>query len=84
MDKENNQRLSVYFIEEFNKSLDQIHAFVAEQGEDVLEWWFSKEDNMIDDIDRLSTFFPYLKKRLRKDLSKGFVALHAEKVDIEC
>lgn len=48
MNKESDQNFSVYFTKEFNKCLDQIQAFFAEQGEDVLEWWFSKEDNMID------------------------------------
>jgi len=47
MEKESNQNFSVYFTEEFNKCLDQIQAFFAGQGEDVLEWWFTKEDNMI-------------------------------------
>ncbi|WP_222860477.1 hypothetical protein [Bacillus rubiinfantis] len=41
----------VHFTEEFNKCLDQIQTFFAEQGEDVLEWWYSKEDNMIDEMD---------------------------------
>lgn len=64
MDKESNCNLSVYFTEEFNKCLDQIQAFFAEQGEDVLEWWFTKEDNMIDEIDRLLSSFPYAGKRV--------------------
>ena len=62
MDKENNQNFSVYFTEEFNKCLDQIQDFFAEQGEGVLEWWFSKEDNMIDEINRLLSSFPYAGK----------------------
>ena len=47
MDKESNRNFSVYFTEEYNKCLDQIQAFFADQGEEVLEWWFTKEDNMI-------------------------------------
>jgi len=42
MDKESNSSFSVYFTEEFNKCLDRIQAFFAEQGEDILEWWFAK------------------------------------------
>ncbi|MGN7388774.1 hypothetical protein [Sporosarcina sp. SAFN-015] len=60
MREENNRSYSVHFTEEFNNCLDQIQAFFAEQGEDVLEWWFSKEDNMIDEIDRLLSSFPYV------------------------
>jgi mRNA-degrading endonuclease RelE of RelBE toxin-antitoxin system len=59
MATEGNRTFSVHFTEEFNKCLDQIQAFFAEQGEDVLEWWFAKEDNMIDEIDRLLSSFPY-------------------------
>lgn len=47
MGKENNWNFSVYFTEEFNRCLDQIQDFFVEQGDDVLEWWFSKEDKMI-------------------------------------
>ena len=84
MGKENNRNFSVYFTEEFNSCLDQIQDFFAEQGEDVLEWWISKEDNMIDEIDRLLSSFPYAGKKLRKDLSKISVVLHTEKADIAC
>ncbi len=75
MDKENNRNFSVYFTEEFNKCLDQIQDFFAEQGEDVLEWWFSKEDNMIDEIDRLLSSFPYAGKKVEEGSFKGFRCL---------
>ncbi|WP_156911685.1 hypothetical protein [Salibacterium aidingense] len=39
--------------------MDHIQAFFLDQGEDVLEWWFSKEDNMIDEMDRLLSSFPW-------------------------
>lgn len=45
MTKDDNRNFSVHFTEEFNRCLNQIQAFFAEQGEDVLKWWFSKEDN---------------------------------------
>lgn len=47
MTKESDQIFPVYFTMEFNKCLDQIQIFFEEQGEEVLEWWFSKEDNMV-------------------------------------
>ena len=31
--------------------LDSIQQFFSEQGEDTLEWWFSKEDEIIDYIE---------------------------------
>lgn len=75
MANENNQEFSVHFTEEFNKCLDKIQAFFAEQGEDVLEWWFSKEDNMIDEIDRLLSSFPYAGKVVEQGPFKGLRCL---------
>jgi|SRR5690625_163434 len=75
MDKESNRNFSVYFTEEFNKCLDQIQAFFADQGEDVLEWWVTKEDNMIDEIDHLLSSFPYVGKRVEEGSFKGFRCL---------
>jgi len=75
MDKENNRNFSVYFTEEFNKCLDQIQAFFADQGEDVLEWWFTKEGNMIDEIDHLLSSFPYAGKRVEEGSFIGFRCL---------
>ncbi len=85
MTKDDNQSFSVHFTEEFNRCLDQIQPFFAEQGEDVLEWWFSKEDNMIDEIDRLLSSFPYIGKMvLNKVPLKVCVVLHMGKGGIEC
>src|SRR5690625_225503 len=75
MENESNRTFSVYFTEEFNKCLDQVQAFFAEQGEDVLEWWFSKEDNMIDEIDRLLSSFPYAGKKAEEGPFDGFRCL---------
>lgn len=69
---EDNRKFSVYFTDEFNKCLDQIQAFFSEQGEDVLEWWFSKEDDMIDEINRLLSSFPYAGKMVEQGPFKGF------------
>ncbi|HLS65893.1 MAG TPA: type II toxin-antitoxin system RelE/ParE family toxin [Pseudogracilibacillus sp.] len=75
MDKESNSSFSVYFTEEFNKCLDRIQAFFAEQGEDVLEWWFAKEDNMIEEINHLLSSFPYIGKRVEEGPFKGLRCL---------
>lgn len=72
---EDNQKYSIYFTEEFNKCLDQIQVFFLEQGEDVLEWWFSKEDNMIDEIDQLLSSFPYVGKMVEQGPFKDFRCL---------
>ncbi|WP_144461345.1 type II toxin-antitoxin system RelE/ParE family toxin [Siminovitchia fortis] len=75
MTKEGNRRFSVHFTEEFNRCLDQIQAFFAEQGEDVLDWWFTKEGNMIDEIDRLLSSFPYAGRLVEQGDFKGFRCL---------
>lgn len=75
MNSEDNQIFSVYFTEEFNKCLDKIQSFFAEQGEDVLEWWYLKEDNMIDEINRLLSSFPYVGKIVEQGDFKGFRCL---------
>ncbi|MFD1412508.1 hypothetical protein [Oceanobacillus jeddahense] len=53
MIKEDNQKFLVYFTEGFNRWLDPIQAFFSEQEEDVFEWCFFKEGNMIDVINIL-------------------------------
>jgi len=72
MGKESERNFSVYFTEEFNECLDQIQAFFADQGEEVLEWWFTKEGNMIEEIDNLLSSFPYVGQRVEKGPFKGF------------
>lgn len=71
MTVEDNRKFSVYFTEEFNNCLDRIQAFFAEQGEDVLEWWFTREDSMIDEIDRLLSSFPYVGKIVEEGQFEG-------------
>lgn len=55
--------------------MDQIQAFFAEQGEEVIEWWFSKEDDMIDEIDRLLSSFPYVGEKVEQGNFKGLRCL---------
>ncbi|HHU19827.1 MAG TPA: type II toxin-antitoxin system RelE/ParE family toxin [Bacilli bacterium] len=75
MNREDNHVFSIHFTEEFNKCLDKIQAFFSDQGEDVLEWWFLKEDNMIDEINRLLSSFPYAGKEVEHGEFKGFRCL---------
>ncbi|HJV18205.1 MAG TPA: hypothetical protein VJ546_12675 [Bacillales bacterium] len=51
MKKENSNQYKVLFTEEFELCLDKIQQFFSEQGEGTLEWWFSKEDEIIDYIE---------------------------------
>lgn len=72
---EDNRKFSVHFTEKFSKCLDQIQAFFSEQGEDVLEWWFCNEDNMIDEIDRMLSSFLYAGKMVERGPFKGLRCL---------
>lgn len=71
MTKDDNSAFLVYFTEEFNRCLDNIQAFFADQGNDVLEWWFRKEDNMIDEIEHLLSSFPNVGRRVERGTFKG-------------
>ncbi len=75
MTKENNQKYSVQFTEEFNRCLDQIQSFFEEQGKEVLEWWISKEDSMIDEINDQLSSFPYAGKMVEQGSFKGMRCL---------
>ncbi|AXF56271.1 type II toxin-antitoxin system RelE/ParE family toxin [Salicibibacter kimchii] len=75
MTKKDNRRFSVHYTEEFSRCLDQIQAFFAEQGEEVIEWWLSKEDDMIDEIDRLLSSFPYAGEKVEQGNFKSLRCL---------
>ncbi|WML52278.1 type II toxin-antitoxin system RelE/ParE family toxin [Neobacillus sp. PS3-12] len=60
MKKENRNQYIVLFTEEFELCLDNIQQFFSEQGEDTLEWWFSKEDEIIDYIESNLSQSPYM------------------------
>lgn len=75
MKRENDSHFSVQFTEEFNKCLDEIQTFFMEQGEDVLKWWYSKEDNLIIEVEHLLSSFPYIGKVVEHGEFKGFRVL---------
>ena len=60
MDKEDNVCYNVQFTEEFIRCLDHIQLFFSEQGTDVEEWWFNKENEIIDYIHTLLSTNPYI------------------------
>ena len=41
----------------------------------MLEWWFSKEDNMIDEIDSLLSSFPYAGRTVEHGPFEGYRCL---------
>lgn len=57
MSKENN--FKVVFTEEFVLCLDRIQRFFGEQDNEALNWWYSKEEEIIDFIENLLSVTPY-------------------------
>lgn len=53
MPEEDNQPFGVVFKEEFDVCLDRIEEFFVEQGPEPLQWWYAKETEIIDHIERL-------------------------------
>lgn len=51
MRKENEKPFEVRFTEEFDLCLDKIKEFFSDQGEETLQWWYGKEEEIIDYIE---------------------------------
>lgn len=71
MKKENNKNYKVLFTEEFGLCLDKIQQFFSEQGEESLEWWYSKEDEILDYIDSLHSENPFIGISVESGSFKG-------------
>jgi hypothetical protein len=71
MQKENSNHYKVLFTEEFELCLDKIQQFFSEQGEDTLEWWFLKEDEIIDYIESNLSQRPYMGQAVESGSFKG-------------
>lgn len=56
--KENNEYFKVVFTQEFNCCLDRIQSFFS-QEEETLNWWYTKEDEIIDYIETLLSSNPF-------------------------
>jgi plasmid stabilization system protein ParE len=71
MKKENNKGYKVLFTEEFELCLDKIQQFFFEQGEDTLQWWYSREDEIIEYIESHLAENPYMGKPVEDGSFKG-------------
>ncbi|WP_078429803.1 type II toxin-antitoxin system RelE/ParE family toxin [Alkalihalobacterium alkalinitrilicum] len=69
MKKENHFKVS--FTEEFDLCLDNIQQFFAEQGEETLNWWYTKEDEIIDHIESNLSENPFIGREIQKGSFKG-------------
>ena len=51
MKRDNKVPFEVRFTEEFDICLEKIQEFFSEQGEETLQWWYSREAEIIDYIE---------------------------------
>ena len=69
MRRENNY--TVLFTEEFEVCLDKIQHFFSGQGKETLNWWYTKEDEIIDFIDEALSNNPFLGQIVESGSFKG-------------
>lgn len=71
MKKENNLHFHIVFTEEFHLCLNRNKEFFAEQGEDTLNWWYSREDEILNYIESLLSSNPNIWKSVKNGDFKG-------------
>src|SRR5690554_4328308 len=71
MVKENSNHYIVFFTEEFELCLDNIQQFFSNQGEETLKWWVSKENEIIDYIEKTLSITPFIGKSVESGSFKG-------------
>ncbi len=71
MSEESNRPFRVVFKEEFDLCLDRMELFFAEQGSEPLQWWYAKENEIIDYIEGLLAFHPYAGLAVERGSFKG-------------
>lgn len=71
MKKENNLCYLVIFTDEFDLCLDRIQEFFAGQGYDTLQWWYAKENQIIDYIEHLLSHNPFIGRLVERGSFKG-------------
>ncbi|GAA0319125.1 hypothetical protein GCM10008967_07070 [Bacillus carboniphilus] len=69
--KKENKKYTVLFTEEFSLCLDYFQQFFSEQGEETLQWWYSKEDEIIDYIESYLSNNPFMGKPIEDGTFKG-------------
>ena len=69
--EENNKDYKVLFTEEFELCLDNIEQFFSEQGEETLQWWYLREDEIIEYIESHLSKNPFIGKPVESGSFKG-------------
>jgi hypothetical protein len=66
-----NRQFRILFKEEFDLCLDRIEEFFAEQGPEPLQWWYDKETEIIDHIERILAVNPFAGQMVERGSFKG-------------
>lgn len=69
--KKENIKYKVLFTEEFELCLDEIQQFFSEQGEETLQWWYLREDEIIEYIETHLTENPFIGMSVERGSFKG-------------
>ncbi|MCM3568961.1 type II toxin-antitoxin system RelE/ParE family toxin [Neobacillus mesonae] len=69
MKKEN--EYTVLFTEEFDLCLENIEKFFSEQEEETLQWWYLREDEIINYIETHLSENPFMGKPVESGSFKG-------------
>jgi hypothetical protein len=68
---ESNHNYDVVFTEEFDNCLIHIQDFFAEQGDETLNWWYLREEKLINHLDQLLSRYPYIGQLIERGNFKG-------------
>jgi hypothetical protein len=66
-----NRHFRIIFKDEFVLFLDRIEDFFAEQGTEPLQWWYDKETEIIDHIERILAANPFAGPMVERGSFKG-------------
>lgn len=71
MTEGDNRPFRIIFKDEFDLCLDGIENFFAEQGPEPLQWWYVKETEIIDYIERILAANPFAGPKVDRGSFKG-------------
>ncbi|WP_346208075.1 type II toxin-antitoxin system RelE/ParE family toxin [Caldifermentibacillus hisashii] len=71
MNREENKKYQVFFTQEFEICLNYIQQFFSEQGEEPLQWWYSKEEEIIDYLETRLSKNPFMGRQVETGSFKG-------------
>lgn len=71
MTEGDNRSFRIIFKDEFDLCLDRIEEFFADQGPEPLQWWYDKETEIIDYLERILETNPFAGPMVERGSFKG-------------